>query len=637
MGNINIYQLLFLLYFVCVWFVISWGYVSPPLYSTSSYLFALPPIIGYIGGIAVRSSSSSSSSHKHPNEQHPHAADVVDNQDQNGVEEGEGGGNHDRNRIPNFDGNDDSTELNIEDINIKLGCPQCNSKLSQNNRKHHHHHIEHHIDNHHHHHQQSHNINNNYFESFSKKNNTKKKNDDVNGFSDPHSSISSGIGGALIQSDAERDINEFLTANPINSLNSRHYQQQLQQQQHYQQQLKIQQQQQQFSQSHQQQQQHQHQLQFQNRYHKRLQLNQFVNDNFDPNHDIHSHTAGRTLSEKRIVKNLARVYKSINEQKPKEYYDYESFKPIWRSVEKYEIINKIGRGKYSEVFYGVDSSNNDTDVVIKILKPVQKLKIKREIKILETLRGGPNIIPLLDTIRDPQSKTCSLVFPLIRKTDIRELIFEISDYELKYYIYELLKAVDYTHSMGIIHRDIKPSNIAIDHQNRKLYLLDWGLAEYYHPYKTYNVKVATRHYKPPELLVNMYDYDYSLDMWSLGCLFAGLVLDRDPFFNGENNEDQLLKITKVLGTDDLYRYLKKYGLELSEELEQLIKTRPKKNWDRFIPYENEALVDPLAIDFLDKLLKYDPAERLTAKEAMDHPYFDELRQNKFKSTISRQD
>lgn len=69
----------------------------------------------------------------------------------------------------------------------------------------------------------------------------------------------------------------------------------------------------------------------------------------------------------------------------------------------------------------------------------------------------------------------------------------------------------------------------------------------------------------------MFDYDYSLDMWSLGCLFAGLILDRDPFFNGDNNNDQLLKIVKVLGTDDLFNFLDKFGLSLTDEQSSLIK------------------------------------------------------------------
>ena len=87
------------------------------------------------------------------------------------------------------------------------------------------------------------------------------------------------------------------------------------------------------------------------------------------------------------------------------------------------------------------------------------------------------------------------------------------------------QALDFCHANGIMHRDVKPHNVMIDHKRRKLRLIDWGLAEFYHQDQEYNVRVASRYFKGPELLVDMQDYDYSLDIWSLGCMFAGMVRD----------------------------------------------------------------------------------------------------------------
>eukprot|EP00968_Pinguiococcus_pyrenoidosus_P013801 scaffold1247_cov251-Pinguiococcus_pyrenoidosus.AAC.37 len=240
----------------------------------------------------------------------------------------------------------------------------------------------------------------------------------------------------------------------------------------------------------------------------------------------------------------ARVYADVNVVRDREYWDYESLQVQWGDQEMYEVLRKIGRGKYSEVFEGV-SCINSARCVVKILKPVKRKKIKREIKILQNLCGGPNIIQLLDIVRDPASKTSALIFEYVNNTDFKILYPTLSDLDVRYYINELLKALDFCHSNGIMHRDVKPHNVMIDHSQRKLRLIDWGLAEFYHPGeraaiascleaaevpnalpaswkgREYNVRVASRYFKGPELLVDFREYDYSLDMWSLGCMLAG--------------------------------------------------------------------------------------------------------------------
>jgi casein kinase II subunit alpha len=104
----------------------------------------------------------------------------------------------------------------------------------------------------------------------------------------------------------------------------------------------------------------------------------------------------------------------------------------------YEIVRKVGRGKYSEVFEGINIVNNEK-CIIKILKPVKKKKIKREIKILQNLCGGTNVIKLLDVVRDPQTKTPSLIFEYIDNVDFKILYPTLTDYDVRYYMFELLK------------------------------------------------------------------------------------------------------------------------------------------------------------------------------------------------------
>lgn len=330
----------------------------------------------------------------------------------------------------------------------------------------------------------------------------------------------------------------------------------------------------------------------------------------------------------------ARAFAEVNTAAEQEYWDYEALSVQWGEQDEYEVVRKVGRGKYSEVFEGV--SARDDRCIIKILKPVKKKKIKREIKILQNLTGGPNIIQLLDLVREPQSKTPSLIFEYVNNTDFKLLYPTLSDYDVRFYIAELLKALLYCHSKGIMHRDVKPHNVMIDHSRRTLRLIDWGLAEFYHPEKEYNVRVASRYFKGPELLIDLQDYDYSLDMWSLGCMFAGMIFRKEPFFNGQDNYDQLVKISRVLGTDELYTYLSRYGIELDPQLESMLGRYSRKPWSRFINNDNSHLTSDDALDFLDKLLRFDHQERMTSKEALEHHYFDPVREHEDRPNLSNE-
>lgn len=208
-----------------------------------------------------------------------------------------------------------------------------------------------------------------------------------------------------------------------------------------------------------------------------------------------------------------------------------------------------------------------------------------------------------------QSRVPCLIFENVNNTDFRTLYPRFTDLDIRYYMYELLKAIDYCHSMGIMHRDVKPHNVMIDHENKQvniivkkergtlvliyiqqIRLIDWGLADFYHPGEKYNVRVASRCFKGPELLVDFHYYDYSLDLWSFGCMLAGMVkvyyiyskrrlltlffcnqiFRKEPFFNGTDNYDQLVKIAKVIGTDKMHEYLKKYDLKLHPHIQKLM-------------------------------------------------------------------
>lgn len=336
-----------------------------------------------------------------------------------------------------------------------------------------------------------------------------------------------------------------------------------------------------------------------------------------------SHSHRPSFSSRMASKSIARVYTNANSTQPRDYWDFELVEFPYGSQDNYQIISKVGRGKYSEVFLGVDV-RSEKYCIIKVLKPVKRKKIKREFKILNNLAGGPNVIQLWDVVCNHETGTNAFIFEYVNSDDFKVLYPTLGDLEIRYYMYELLRALDYSHSKGIMHRDVKPHNVMINHKKKKLRLIDWGLAEFYHPGTEYNVRVASRYFKGPELLVDFQLYDYSLDLWSFGAMFAGIIFRREPFFHGSDNTDQLVKIVRVLGSVDFYKYVEKYQINLTEPTFKSFSCS-RQPWSTFLTPECREAANDDAIDLLDKLLRYDHQERLTALEAMNHRYFDPIR------------
>lgn len=112
-------------------------------------------------------------------------------------------------------------------------------------------------------------------------------------------------------------------------------------------------------------------------------------------------------------------------------------------------------------------------------------------------------------------------------------------------------------------------------------------------------------------------------MWAFGCVFAELIFKFERFFNGVERKDALLEIMQTLGTPDLLEYMYKYNIAMTTQLRQMFQTYAPVPFIQYVNSHNEHIVTENSLDLLDKLLKYDHQERLTAKEALEHPYFRE--------------
>jgi cyclin-dependent kinase 2 len=183
-------------------------------------------------------------------------------------------------------------------------------------------------------------------------------------------------------------------------------------------------------------------------------------------------------------------------------------------------------------------------------------------------------------------------------------------------MYQLVSGISYCHSHRVLHRDLKPQNLLID-KNNVVKLADFGLARAFGvPIGIITHEVVTLWYRAPEILLGSRTYSTPVDMWSAGCIFAELA-NNSPLFPGDSDIDQIFRIFRVLGTPN-------------EEMWKGITSLPdyKANFPQWSPKSFADVVpglDEAGLDLLTRMLRYDPGKRISAKEALKHPYFNDVR------------
>ncbi|GAB4820389.1 hypothetical protein N2152v2_007435 [Parachlorella kessleri] len=292
-------------------------------------------------------------------------------------------------------------------------------------------------------------------------------------------------------------------------------------------------------------------------------------------------------------------------------------------LKKYEIQQKLGKGAYGIVWRAVDKKTKETVALKKIFDAFQNAtdaqRTFREIMFLQELNSHENIIRLLNVLKAENDRDIYLVFDYM-ETDLHAVIRAniLEDIHKQYIMYQLFRALKYMHTAQLLHRDIKPSNVLLNSECQ-LKLADFGLArsvaqlhsEEGNPVLT--DYVATRWYRAPEILLSSTRYTFGVDMWACGCILGELLTGK-PIFPGTSTMNQLDRILEVTGRpspDDIESMQSPFAATM---LDSLRAPETPRMCTMF------PTASPEALDLMEKLLQFNPDKRISADEALRHPF-----------------
>ena len=283
----------------------------------------------------------------------------------------------------------------------------------------------------------------------------------------------------------------------------------------------------------------------------------------------------------------------------------------------FQQLEKLGEGTYATVFKGRNRQTGELVALKEIHLDSEEgtpSTAIREISLMKELKHE-NIVSLHDVIHTENK--LMLVFEYMDKDlkkymDSRSERGNLDPGTIKSFMYQLLKGIAFCHENRVLHRDLKPQNLLINTKGQ-LKLADFGLARAFGiPVNTFSNEVVTLWYRAPDVLLGSRTYNTSIDIWSAGCIMAEMYTGR-PLFPGTTNEDELQKIFRLMGTPSEHSWP---GISKFPEYKPSTHVFATQDLRVIIPS-----IDQQGLDLLQRLLQLRPELRISAKEALQHPWF----------------